>query len=401
MNSVVVIESNTSGTGRIFLKRIIDYGYKPVFLTKSPQLYNFLKDFEYINIFEVDTENIKKILEICEFIQNNGDDICGVFSSSEYYIQITAEVADSLNLPGADSNAIKNCRNKYIQNQILSLAGLHIPKTYLIKDATEIEKNLIGLNFPMIAKPIEGSGSVGVKICKSMFELKKHCCELLSKKSNERGMSIDNKVLIEEYIEGEEFSAEVFNGKLIGITKKYLGELPFFVEIGHDYPAELKKDIKDRIESDICRAVEALGLRWGACHVEFRLKSQYVYFIEINPRLAGDLIPELVKYAQGIDLVDNQLRMALGLQSDLKRTRSKRAGIRFFEPEKSGEIKSFLVDSYKNESGIIEIKQYKKKGDYIKKTGDFRERAGHIIFDINKLEIDRLDQILTQSLFIS
>ena len=401
MNSVVVIESNTSGTGRIFLKRIIDYGYEPVFLTKNPQLYNFLKDFEYINIFEVDTENIKKILEICEFIQNNGDDICGVFSSSEYYIQITAEVADSLNLPGADSNAIKNCRNKYIQNQILSLAGLHIPKTYLIKDATEIEKNLIGLNFPMIAKPIEGSGSVGVKICKSMFELKKHCCELLSKKSNERGMSIDNKVLIEEYIEGEEFSAEVFNGKLIGITKKYLGELPFFVEIGHDYPAELKKDIKDRIESDICRAVEALGLRWGACHVEFRLKSQYVYFIEINPRLAGDLIPELVKYAQGIDLVDNQLRMALGLQSDLKRTRSKRAGIRFFEPEKSGEIKSFLVDSYKNESGIIEIKQYKKKGDYIKKTGDFRERAGHIIFDINKLEIDRLDQILTQSLFIS
>ena len=49
---------------------------------------------------------------------------------------------------------------------------------------------------------------------------------------------LPDEVLIEEYLQGPEYSVEIFGGEIIGITRKYLSREPYFVEIGHDFPAQ-------------------------------------------------------------------------------------------------------------------------------------------------------------------
>lgn len=399
MNSIIIIESNTSGTGELFLKRVINYGYTPIFLSANLDLYPFLDQLE-IKTYEVDTTNIEGMINICKHLQENGVFIKGIFSSSEYYIFMAAKLAQEFGMPSANANAIAVCRNKYLQNNILREANLNIPKTYLIDNIDILELHKDNLKFPMIVKPVEGSGSVGVKKCDNYKSLNEHCSQLLGRYTNERGATIDNRVLLEEFIVGEEFSAELFNGKLIGVTKKYLSPMPFFIEIGHDYPAKLDKAILQTIENDVCEAVRTLNLLWGACHVEFRLMQNKLYFIEVNPRLAGDLIPLLVKYSQGIDLIDNQFRLITDMPLLLYKTCNKRAAIRFFFSETEGEIQKFNIEILKHEEGVLELELYNKVGGMVKKSGDFRERLGHVVFDPDILPSYKAETLMKEALIV-
>ncbi|MBG9549673.1 hypothetical protein ABE25_05445 [Cytobacillus firmus] len=68
-------------------------------------------------------------------------------------------------------------------------------------------------------------------------------------------------------------------------------------------PAQLDKDIQCSIEEQTKKIVSNLGLDNCLVHVEYKIKDGVPKFLEINPRIAGGLIPELFKIALGIDLV--------------------------------------------------------------------------------------------------
>ncbi|TGS78407.1 ATP-grasp domain-containing protein, partial [Mesorhizobium sp. M2D.F.Ca.ET.178.01.1.1] len=81
------------------------------------------------------------------------------------------------------------------------------------------------------------------------------------------------EILIQQYVEGEEYSAELiaYNGTLhcLGIIGKHKGAPPCFVEIAHDFPAQLPETLRDELASFAAGAVSALGLDFGPAHVEF------------------------------------------------------------------------------------------------------------------------------------
>lgn len=395
MKAVIFIESNTSGTGEIFIKKVIQYGMKPILLTSDPNLYSFLKSRIQVDVVRINTLDRNLIINFCERFIAQGNSIEGVTSTSEYYVQMASEIAYYLKLSGADYTAIRNCRNKYIQYKILKEKGFDIPQTNVIENQGQITNILLDMQFPVVIKPIEGSGSVGVRLCRNYDECYNLITQMLLRNKNERGIEVDNRALIEEFIFGDEYSGEMFDGKLIGITKKHVGELPFFVETGHDFPALLEDKIYKKIEKTIYEAVMALNLTWGSCHVEFKIIDDNIFFIEVNPRLAGGFIPEIVKISTGIDLIGSQLKKVLGLPINLNKTKNNNIGIRFLIPEKEG-----YIDSFKNrikQHGILEVKEYKTAGTFYRKNGDFRDRIGHVIFDMNiisSLEIERIIKMI-------
>lgn len=396
MRAVIFIESNTSGTGEIFIKKVIQYGLKPILLTSDSNLYSFLKNWKQVEVITINTLDENKIINICERVIAQGNSIEGVTSTSEYYVQMASRIAFYFKLPGADYTAIKNCRDKFMQYKILKEKGFDVPRTKVIEEQGQISNILLDMEFPVVIKPIEGSGSVGVRLCRNYDECYNSITQILLKKKNERGIEVDNRVLIEEFILGEEYSGEVFDGKLIGVTKKHLGELPFFVETGHDFPALLEDQMYKKIEKTICEAVMALNLSWGSCHVEFKILDDKIFLIEVNPRLAGGFIPEIVKLSIGIDLIDNQLRRTLRLPINLNATKNNNIGIRFIIPEKEGYIDSF--ENRIKQPGILEVKEYKVAGTFYRKNGDFRDRVGHMIFDMNiipSLEVERIIKMIS------
>src|SRR5581483_4851638 len=105
--------------------------------------------------------------------------------------------------------------------------------------------------------------------------------------------------ILEEYIEGQEYSVETItwskgNHLILGITQKKTTPPPFFVELGHIFPAVLPEDEAASIVHVLQGALDVLGIESGASHTEVKLTPHGPMVIEVGGRLAGDFIPKLV-----------------------------------------------------------------------------------------------------------
>jgi len=372
------VESNTSGTGRLFARAASQQGFRPILLTDNPARYSYALQ-DGLDTLQVDTQAETSLLAACSRL-GPGAGLAGVTSSSEYFVSIAASVARRLRLAGPSPVAIRVCRDKFKQRQRLAKAGVHMPA---FRPATSV-KNAISaaedLGLPVIVKAVSGSGSVGVWYCESLDEVAAHAAGLLSQRYNERGSPLARHILVESVALGPEYSVETFGTQIIGITQKHLGRLPNFVEVGHDYPARLSRASKEEIEGIVQRSLAALGLGWGPAHVELRLTESGPRIIEVNPRLAGGYIPELVRLSSGIDLISETIRLVTGDQPQLKRTFDRYASIRFiFAPAEGILIGLKGLSVAQRTPGVAEVKLYVEEGAEMRRHGDFRDRVGHVI----------------------
>ena len=375
---IVFIESNTT-TAELFIESARKEKLEPVIISGEPDRYPFLKKMN-VDFLRTDTNELKNIIECVSQIKNKFN-VKGIGSSSEYYIETAARAAQYFGLPAADPEAVKNCRDKCVQRNRLFSSGIRVPEFYEIRGESQCKELVDIIKYPVVVKPAFGSGSIGVKMCSNPEEAIKHCRELLKQRTNERGIPLVPKVLMEEFIAGPEFSVETFNGKIIGTTKKYVTDPPHFIETGHDFPCETLSgsEIED-LENTVLSTIKILGLNWGPMHTELKIAAGNSIIIEVNPRLAGGFIPVLIRLAKGIDLIKATVRLWAGRETDLFSNQNEHAAIRFIIPQKAGKFDTIEnLNKIQGRDDIYEIKLYKQRGTEIKIKGDFRDRIGHII----------------------
>ena len=372
------IESNTTGTGRLFALAARSIGVSPLLLTANPDRYGYVLK-EGIEVVAVETTNETALLAACRNINSNRQ-LVGVASSSEYFVGAAATVARQLSLPGPDPEAVAQIRDKGRQRELLRAADVGIPDFRVVESVAEAIAAAGAVGLPAVVKPVSGSGSNGVRLCRSYKEVEAHAGQLLKQTKNERGLPAPGRILVEQFIEGLEFSVETFGDSVIGVTKKYLGSPPHFVEIGHDFPAELPSADLILIRSTALRALSVLGLNWGPAHTEIRLDSDGPKVIEVNPRLAGGFIPNLVLHATGIDLILATTLLATGHQVKLEATRRKHASLRFITTSKPGKLVMVSgIDTAREVQGVTDVQLYVEPGALLTPRGDFRDRVGHVL----------------------
>jgi len=221
---------------------------------------------------------------------------------------------------------------------------------------------------------------VGVKLCANSDEVARHAKDLLRQRRNERGVALSRRILVESVAEGPEYLVEAFSNSIIGITKKYLGPPPHFVEVGHDYPAAVSDSARTAIEEATLSALDALKLFWGPVHIELRLSEDGPKIIEVNPRLAGGYIPELVRLASGIDLISQTIRAVTGGQPKIEAQMNRHASISFILPQQEGTLVSVEgIDKARQVADVVEVRLYQEVGSRVFLRGDFRDRVGHVI----------------------
>jgi biotin carboxylase len=375
---LVLIESNTSGTGRLFARAASQQGVRPILLADEPSRYNYAEQ-EHLEVLQVNTRDEAALREVCERL-NSGAGIAGITSSSEYFILLAATLAHKFGLPGAPPEVIATCRDKQAQRTCLRQAGVGIPAFRSASSRRQAVEAAEDLGFPVVIKPVGGTGSIGVRLCADGDEVALHAGALLKQKRNERDMAIPRRILVEELATGPEYSVETFGTRLIGITEKYIGKYPHFVEVGHDYPAELTLADEELIWREVMRAAAALGLTWGPAHFELRLNSGGPKIIEVNPRLAGGYIPELVRLSTGIDLVAETIRVTLGRELQFTKKSERHASIRFILSPRDGFLTEWKgLARARGVSGVEDVQSYAKPGTELRLRGDFRDRIGHVI----------------------
>ena len=247
----------------------------------------------------------EEILRLCRVEHING--VCTI--ASDVAAPTVAYVAEQMGLPGNSYAAACKAHDKHLMREALVHAGVDCPKYTSVKGN---RLDLRSLELPLIVKPSDRSGSLGVKKITKWDEIKAAVQEA------ER-LSLASEALVEEYIEGKEISVETIsqNGRhfALQITDKTTTGAPHFVELAHHQPSSLPAEIQERIFAITRRALDALGITQGAAHSEYRITPEgRVVVMEIGGRMGGDFIgSHLVQLSTGYDFLKGVIEVALGI----------------------------------------------------------------------------------------
>jgi S-sulfo-L-cysteine synthase (3-phospho-L-serine-dependent) len=377
---LILVESNTTGTGREFVRRAAEMGAEPVLITADPGRYGYVAA-DGVPYVIADTSDNAELLAAARSLAADSE-VAGVTSSSDYFVLAAAVLARARRLPGPLPDAVRDCQHKGTQRQLLAAAGLPGPRYAIAETEDDALVSARRMGFPVVVKPVQGSGSFGVRLCATGDELVEHVGSLLARGVNERNMKIIPGALVEEYIDAQEFSVEIFHGSVAAIVRKHLGNLPYFVEIGHDIPSGLSASDEARLGKFAMEAVRSLGLTWGAVHVEVRMQGSRMAVVEVNARLAGGMIPELLRRCCGADLVRLQVGAALGRAVEASRADNVRAAsIRFLVAEQNATLREpgDAIAKVRSLPGVADAIVYKAANEYVAPAVDFRGRIGHVL----------------------
>jgi S-sulfo-L-cysteine synthase (3-phospho-L-serine-dependent) len=128
-------------------------------------------------------------------------------------------------------------------------------------------------------------------------------------------------------------------------------------------------------------ALGAVGHKIGPAHVELRFPAGGPpMIIEINPRLAGGLIPRLVRHATGRDLVDEVVTAAAGLRPANTLPGKGFASIRFLIPARDGRVADVSgLDAARRVPGVAEMECRIDRDAEVELENSFVDRKGHVI----------------------
>ncbi|GAA3570929.1 ATP-grasp domain-containing protein [Amycolatopsis ultiminotia] len=372
-----LVESNTTGSGREFCRAARARGLRPVVLAADPARYPYLAE-DGIDVLVLDTADPDAVADRCHDLAAQG--LAGVSSSSEYFVPVAARVAAKLGLPCPDADAIARCRNKDRQREVLAGAGVGQPEFRIATSVAEAVRAAGELGLPAVVKPTAGSGSVGVRLCATSTEVASHAEQLLGTTVNERGLPAEARILVESFADGPEFSVESLDGEAVAVVAKHLGPAPHFVETGHDFPAPVPEADRRVLAATTRAALAALGLGWGAAHTELRLTAAGPAVIEVNPRLAGGMIPAMIRAATGLDLVDAVVAAATGQDRPAPAGGPGSGCVRFVLPAGQGVLRGVHgLDAARSRPGIAIAEPSAVPGAPVRPSGSFRDRVAYVV----------------------
>jgi len=366
---IIFIESNTSGTGEYFYNLCKKKKIKFLFLVSSKKKYPWLSK-KYYKI--IDTKNFNKLIKKIQLIKRNNN-IKYILSTSDMFIETSNSLNKIFNLDHENERLIKTFKNKYECLKNMRKLGIVNRNFQKISSKSLINK----INFPLIIKPINGTGSIDVfKINNRKQLLNKK--NYLTKKYKE--------IILDEFIKGQEYSLEVFfyKKKIVfnQLIKKEIFDKKHFVESGHIISNNFDSKII-KLKNKLLIKLDKFKLNNMFLHIEFKIDDKNrIQLIEINPRLAGGFIPILIKLVHKIDLISLYLDLIIGKKFK-KINKIKNLFIYkiiFLIPGFSQKIEKIII-SNKISNLILHKKIYYDKLKQFKAYSyNFSDRLGHIIF---------------------
>lgn len=300
---------------------------------------------------------------------------------SEVSMNVMGRINDELGLAGITKDQAIRATNKHLMREAFEKGNAPSPKSILTDSAEDAWEHLQNdFTTDGILKPSRNSGSRGIaKVVRDMNKV-----DFINAYNIALNESRDKSVLIEQFIEGPEFSIEiiVWNGKVnvLTVTDKKTTGAPHFVELGHNQPSCFFAADVETLKAAAVAGVKALGVNNCACHAEAKLMNGKAYLMEIGARLGGDFIStELTHLSTGIDMVAAAIDVALGIEPDLSvKEEPKGACIRYFCP-KPGRLISVSNTEVLDDPHVYKKEIYVHEGDIIPEVTSSLSRSGHVI----------------------
>ena len=329
------------------------------------------------------------------------EQITGIFAStSEFCLDKTRELCRRLSLPFYASDEGWTCaRNKLRFKQRCVECGLDVPKLYQLEEPLTV-RSVSELTYPVIVKPVDSCAQQGLSLCRNGEELLA-CYERALEASPSR------RILVEEYIMGDEIDAFYFiqNGKplLTSMNDKY------FMLINERRnassqpgPSQYYAEYAGLLSNKIEKLFRKMDCRQGNAFLQAIRRDGRYYFLEMGYRIDGIGTWVNSKPQTGFSNVEQMVDLALGRQPsvdiekdvDFDPGRQNNANYLFWA--KPGKVAvSAGVEAVKAMEGVNVVVERFHEGDIIPKADSMFQMAYYIgIIGNNQREvIDKLKNI--------
>src|SRR5881392_3805487 len=231
--------------------------------------------------------------------------------SADRAVPVVAAVAERLGLPGISTETAHLMTHKVAMRTRLADAGVPQPRYAAVRSVHEAHAALDTVGLPAVLKPADSGGQRGVFRIETRDDLDAHLHAALAESPTE-------EAILESYHEGLELNGLVIarGGRVTPLTLSDRLRPPgigFGVGWIHVYPATVYGEQLEESERVARRTVHALGLQTGIAFPQLiAAPGGRVIVVECAARIPGGQMADLVRWATGVDLVEVQLRVALG-----------------------------------------------------------------------------------------
>jgi len=302
--------------------------------------------------------------------------IDGVFCGpSEFNILNTMRLCKLAGLPFYFTpNQWEICQNKASFKSLCKKYGVPCVPDYSVEGDVE-KADLSQLEYPVIVKPVDSSGSRGITVCYSEYEVRKAYIHALSYSKSKR-------VIIEKYIENNGEGLSVWYIVCNGEASLSLTGDKYVIDPVHKtaltsavtiYPSKYTEEYIETIDANVRDMVMSIGLRNGVFFLQALIDNGKIYFHEMGLRLSGGLIYKITEPTTRVNDVKMMIRYALGGPMCTSAEKAKispylngKCGGSLCFPLKAGTISLIEgVEEIKNMEVVTDFIQYCQLGDEI------------------------------------
>lgn len=365
------------------IKAAVEMGYYVITCDYLPENPGHKFAHEYYNVSTTDKDAVLKLAE-----QLKVDGI--VAYASDPAAPTAAYVAEKLGLPTSPYKSVEILSKKHLFRKYLAENGFNVPKAKSYTKFEDAENDIENFRLPVMVKPVDSSGSKGINKLTDKSQLKACVEDALS-------YSRDKIFLIEEFIvkNGPQISGDAFSvdGKLVFhclgnefYSKKVDKD---FAPLGECWPTVMPAEVISQLTDDLQRLISSLGMKSTAYNVEAIYGNDgKVYILELGARSGGSLIPQVTKYATGVDMVPFVIKAAAGDDcSALKMQPVKGFWSNYMvHSNATGKYDGIEFDNDFKERNFVDYVTDSKTGDDVHKYRDAQDCIGELILKYDSVE---------------
>ena len=314
MEAIIFIGTYKAGSSREGIKAAKELGYYTILFTPRKSYQVQRSKFPDVDeLIYIEDMSFTNLYSQCKTIQERGTVIKLCISFIDPYVYKAAKLSEDLNLAQPSTEALFKMEDKTrFRDALKGHPSTPFFTVYTDEDTLDNCLQECQPHFPVVLKPPVSNGSKDVFFVDSEEEFYNKMKYLRSK--------LNTSILIEEFVSGTQYIVEVlvFKGKITiaGVIEQELNKN--FVVTGYSYPAVMNLEVKEKLEECVQSLIDQLELQTGTCHLEMRFSNSEWKLIEINPRMSGSAMNQIIQEGTGVNLAKETIKLYLGEEPKIK-----------------------------------------------------------------------------------